>query len=102
MNRRTLKKKCRRAMAILIEQHGYGADSFKPADREEAVYAPAAMERRFVRHGFLNPGPLKGTPLLWTKDSYEYDEWSANLPCEVLNEIEFWQNFEPSEKDLAA
>jgi hypothetical protein len=94
MNRRTLKKHCKRAMRILIEKHGYRAKDFQPADGGEALYAPPGMERRFVTHyemtktRFLKHGPLKGTPLLWTEDYW--GEGDCALPSEVLREIEFW------------
>lgn len=90
MNRRTLKKKCHRAVRVLVEKHGYSLRQFKPSDGEESIDAPVGMERRFVRGNWLEPGPLKGTPLLWEKTSYEYDEWDAELPTEVLAKIEHW------------
>lgn len=90
MNRRTLKKHCQRAVPILIAQHGYAAASFHPSDGQEAMDAPLAMERQFVRNGFLEPGPLKGTPLLWERTSYECEEWESRLPSEVLSDLEFW------------
>ena len=97
MNRRTLKKKCKRAMAVLIEKHGYRPDQFLPADGWEAIDAPKSMEGRFVRRGFLEPGPLKGTPLLWCQVSYECDEWDADLPTRVLADIEFWESMSTEE-----
>ncbi len=102
MNRRTLKKKCRRAMEALIARHGYARDSFVASDGGESIYAPPGMERRFDRNGFLDPGPLKGTMLLWQKTSYEYDEWDAALPSEVLREVEFWEVYQPTDEDLRA
>lgn len=90
MNRRTLKKHCQRAMRILIEKHNYDLGDFHPSDGNESIYAPKGMERRFVWHGFLEPGPLKGTPLLWERTSYEYNEWDCALPSAVLADIEFW------------
>lgn len=101
MNRRTLKQHCRRAVRILIAEHGCRAEDFQPSDGEEAVDAPTRMERRFVEHGFLHPGPLAGTPLLWLKASYEYDEWDAHLPSEFLKEILVWADFEPSAEEIA-
>jgi hypothetical protein len=43
------------------------------------MYAPPGTERRYVEtYGgetrWLKPGPLEGTPLLWRRTSYEYDE----------------------------
>ena len=92
MNRRTLKKKCWRAAKVLIEKHGYQPSDFKPSYGQETIDAPSKMERRFVDGNWLNPGPLKGTPLLWEKVSYEYDEWEAKLPVDVLADIEHWAN----------
>lgn len=90
MNLRTLKKHCKRAVAVLIEKHGYEASNFTPADGAEAFYAPPKMERRFVRNGFLCPGVLKGTPVIWRRVSAEYDEWDCSLPSELLADIEHW------------
>ncbi len=92
MNRRTLKKKCSRAMSVLIAKHGYHAERFHAADGDETIDAPCRMEKRFVRHGFISPGVLKGTMLLWERTSYEYDEWDCTLPTEVLAEIEHWDS----------
>lgn len=98
MNRRTLKKKCQRAMQALIERHHYPVKSFVMADGEEAIDAPPNMERRFVRHGFMNPGVLKGTPLLFERASHEYDEWDYALPSRRLDEIELWENMSEAER----
>lgn len=101
MNRRTLKKLCKRAVPILIAKHRYKPEDFTPADGDESIYAPPGMEKQFVRHGFIELGPLKGTPLLWVKTSYEYDEWDATLPSEMLRDIEFWATWEPTPEDIA-
>ena len=96
MNRRILKKHCKRAMTTLIEKHGYSTKTFIPAQGEESIDAPAGMKGRGVltyldgSAGWLNPGPLKGTPLIWRQVSYEYDEWDCFLPSLELAEIEFW------------
>lgn len=101
MNRRTLKKHCQRAMVTLIRDHRYKAADFSRARGDETLDAPAGMERRFVeRSGMLKPGPLKGTPLLWEKASYEYDEWDCRLPSQVLADIEYWENL--SDADIQA
>lgn len=89
MNRRTLKKHCKRAMKVLIERHGFPADSFHPADGDETLEAPNGMERRFVRRIWLEPGPLPGTMLLWLRTSYECEEWDCELPSETLATLEF-------------
>jgi hypothetical protein len=101
VNRRTLKKICRRAMETLIRDHRYDPGDFKPADGSETIYAPPGMERQYVDHHWLRDGPLKGTPLLWVRTSYEYDEWDARLPFEVLCDVEFWSTFEPTAAELA-
>lgn len=97
MNRRTLKKKCQRAMAILVAKYGYSPDQFSPSDGHDAIDAPSRMERRFVDGNWLNPGPLKGTPLFWRKVSCEYDEWDAKLPTDELSDLEHWSNFTEAE-----
>lgn len=102
MNRRTLKKHCIRAKAFLIAKHDYREEAFSPANGEESVYAPTRMERRFVRHGFLDPGPLKGTPLLWERTSYECDDWDCSLPSEILAHIQSWENFDYAEYERAS
>lgn len=101
MNLRIIKKQCKQAMAILIAEHGYRPSDFLPADGEEAVYAPCGMEKRYERHGFLEPGPLPGTPILWKKASYEYDEWDAYLPSEELRDIIHWSHYRPSKDEIA-
>lgn len=97
MNLRTLKKHCIRAKAVLIAEHGYREDAFSPASGEETIDPPFGMERRFVRYGFLYPGPLKGTPLLWTRTSYECDDWDCSLPTELLAQIKASENFDVAE-----
>lgn len=93
MNRRTLEKHCARAMQTLIAEHGYRADQFSPSDGEESIDAPSGMERRFVWRGWLRPGPLRGTMLLWRKTSYETDEWEPILPTQMLADIQLWSDF---------
>lgn len=90
MNRRTLKKHCKRAVPILIERYGYKPDAFNPADGSETVDAPTSMERRNVRHGFLEPGPLPGTPVCWLIDYF--GEGDCYLPSEMLKDREFEEN----------
>ena len=93
MNRRTLKKRCKRAMAVLIKEYAYRPDQFAPACGDEAIDAPAGMERRHVWSDWLEPGPLKGTPLYYYRTSWECDEWGCQLPTDVLSELEHWSNF---------
>ncbi len=100
MNRRTLKKLCRRAMAELIRDHGCSADQFLRAHGDETVDAPCTMERRFSEHGFMTP--LRGTPLLWRQVSIEYDEWDCFLPIDELSKVKAYQNFDPIAEGLAA
>jgi hypothetical protein len=100
LNPRTLKKKCKRAVAILIAQHGYKATNFTSSDGTETVYAPARMERGREHPDYLMP--LAGTPLLWVRVSYECDDWEPKLPSEFLAEIEFWEKNPPTEADWAA
>jgi hypothetical protein len=100
MNRRTLKKHCDRARRVLIAEHGYKPADFERAKGEESVDAPPAMERRFVTgFGFLDPGPLKGTWLLWEKCDYYSNDWDCKLPLEHLREIELWAGM--SDADFA-
>jgi hypothetical protein len=96
MNRRTLKKKCKRAMQVLIEVHGYPVSDFARASSDETLDAPPSMEKRFVRSsGFFSA--LKGTWLRWYQCSYEYDEWECELPSEKLREIEFYASMTDEE-----
>jgi hypothetical protein len=97
MNRRTLKKHCKRAMETLIAKHGYRRAGFSQADGEETVYAPAGMERRHVRHGFLHPGALKGTWLYWSADYF--GEGDYDLPISILREIQLWEGMTPEEAE---
>lgn len=86
MNLRILKKQCKRAVEVLIAEHGFRPDQFKPADGDETVDASGSMPARFLRHDSLHPGPLPGTPLYWEK-SYWDDDADAKLPSEVLRDI---------------
>lgn len=97
MNRRIYKKLCKRAMATLIEKHGYKAKDFDTVKfREEVSWdAPLNMEWSsepwYSGHsaGFFSP--LKGTPGHWAKVSYEENEWDFKSPIEILDQIEIWE-----------
>lgn len=95
MNRRILKKRCKHAMEVLIRDHGYLRKDFYRSDGQESVYAPAGMgnRSRAVEHGFLEPGPLKGTPLHCVPGGGESPEWSCDLPSEILDDIVMWSFF---------
>lgn len=86
MNLRTLKKRCKLARDILIRDHGYRPEDFTLATGDESIYAPTNMEARFQRHGFLEPGPLPGTPLIWTQPDY-HGESDCYLASDVLADI---------------
>jgi len=92
-----LKKQCRAAVKILVRDHGYTLDQFTPADGDEAIYAPSNLDAKYQRHGFIEPGVHKGTPLYWYRSSYEYDEWDCTLPSVILAEIEFWAKLTPEQ-----
>ncbi len=95
MNRRTLKKHCKRAMETLIQKHGYARGSFMQAVGDETLDAPCEMERRYVRNDFLEPGPLKGTWLLW--ESYHSGDGDWCLPISLLRDIEAWERLTPEQ-----
>lgn len=97
MNLRTIKKRCKAAVDVLVREHGYRLDQFQPADGSEALYAPLGLESRYVRRNFIDPGPLKGTMLYWYRCSYEYDEWDCKLASEVLEDIEHYAKMSASE-----
>jgi len=86
MNLHALKTECERAVSVLVEKYGYKPDAFNPADGDETVAAPKDMEPRFVRHGFLEPGPLPGTPVCWLVDYY--GEGDCYLPLQRLRDRE--------------
>lgn len=90
MNLRTLKKRCKAAVEVLVRDHGYPRDHFTPADGSETFDAPAGLDARFVRGNWIEPGVLKGTLVYWYRCSYEYDEWDCKLPSEMLDEINHW------------
>jgi hypothetical protein len=92
MNRRILKKRCKRAMEVLIAEHRFPRAAFHPATGDETVAAPAGIDPRFDWHGFLEPGPLKGTPLYWAKDPMSQDA-DAHLPSVMLEDVIFWSFF---------
>lgn len=103
MNRRILKKHCARAREILIAEHRYRPGDFVRADGEESIDAPRNMPARQVRpHGWLEPGPLKGTWLLWQQASVEYDEWDLKLPTDVLADINVWRFYPGPKRDREA
>ena len=97
MDLRELKKECRRAVDVLVRDHGYIRDAFTPADGTETLYAPTDLDTRFQQHGFIEPGVHKGTLVHWYRASYEYDEWDCELPSQLLSEIEFWSKFDPAD-----
>lgn len=88
MDLRLLKAKCKRAVDVLVREHGYSRDRFTPADGSETFDAPSDLDAKFVRNGFIEPGVHKGTLVYWYRCSYEYDEWDCKLPSEMLSEIE--------------
>lgn len=92
MIRRILKKRCKRAMEVLIAEHGYRPADFQPATGEEAIDAPPGMEARFVRRGWMEPGVLKGTPLWWERYSMCNDA-DARLPSTLLADLILWSFF---------
>ncbi len=105
MNRRILKKKCKQAMALLIAKHGFKLSDFKMAEGNESIDAPRGMKGRGVRPciveghdigGWLEPGPLKGTPLLW-QGGGESNEWDVVLPIYMAEQCEFFANATPEE-----
>ncbi|RVT96206.1 hypothetical protein EOD42_13905 [Rhodovarius crocodyli] len=102
MNRRILKKQCKRAMEVLIQHHGYRASSFKAATGDECIVVLAkGFDRRQLDDGrpepdwaWLHPGPLKGTPLFYRQVNHEHDEWDHKLPTEELADITTdWSGF---------
>jgi hypothetical protein len=95
MNRRTLKKHCARAMETLIAKYGYQRRYFVRSEGDETVYAPSGMERRFVRHDFLQPGPLKGTWLYYCADYF--GETDHELPICILRDAEITDSMSDEE-----
>lgn len=100
MNRRILKKRCKHAMQVLIREHGYRLDQFAPSNGEETIDLPHGFDKRDRAAyrtefgGWLEPGPLKGTPLLWEHHHTEdADEWDCKLPSEVLQDLIGWSFF---------
>lgn len=89
MTLRALKKQEKRAVKTLIRKHGFSRSDFHPSDGSEAMDAPNNLAKRHNRHGFIDPGPMNGTPLVWERTSYEYDEWDARFPSDVLADLEF-------------
>lgn len=87
MNRRILKKRCKRAVEVLIAEHGYRRADFHPSGGEESIDAPPGMEARFVRRGWMEPGALKGTPLYYAPGDREAD---AVLPSSILADLILW------------
>jgi hypothetical protein len=101
MNLRTLKTQCKRAREVLIEHHGVKARYFLKATGDESIDAPRGMELRFDRGGWLDPGPLPGTPLYWAGPGYDDDGDDPQLPTDLLAEITMWQHWKPSAAEIA-
>jgi hypothetical protein len=93
LNRRQWKKACKKAAAE-IERRWPGEYEFGPADGDETVYAPPGydpgrMPNRDLRIERRYTSPPRGTPMLWERTSYEYDEWDCKTALEVLSQLEF-------------
>lgn len=90
MDLKALKAECRKAVDVLVKEHGYRRDQFTSADGTETLYAPHDLDQKFTSNGFIEPGVHKGTLVYWHRCSYEYDEWDCDLPSEILRQIEYW------------
>lgn len=98
MNRRQWKKACKRAAAEL-ERRFPGEHEFVPAEGDEVVCPPLGyvppgrprpgLKRRLWRIDFKYDSPPRGTPVLWERSSYEYDEWECRTALDVLADVEF-------------
>lgn len=103
MNARQWKKACKRAARELDRLHP-GMYQFTPADGTDTVYAPkgyqppgrlgrgrlAKIERRYGH-------PLKGTPLVITRDYW--GEIDIHTALDVLEQHLLWDEFEPGPHD---
>lgn len=98
MNLRILKKLSKRA-ALELSRRGYKTD---PSDGTETIYTPPKLDFKHCRQSrsrqadrgrrYLYAYPLPGTPMVWEKTSYEYDEWDAKTAHEVLSDIVHWES----------
>lgn len=90
MNRRQWKKACKKAAAE-CERRWPGEYDFGPADGEETVYSPPGYEPTRVegKLGRRYTSPPRGTPLIWERTSYEYEEYDCRTALEVLTERDF-------------
>jgi hypothetical protein len=85
MNLGGLRRRERQAMHELISRGILKRDEFAMADGDgsETVSAPSDLHKRYARHGYVS-NLLRRTPVVWQKVSYEYDEYDAYLPSEIL------------------
>lgn len=81
---KTLRKQERRAMRTLIRYHGASPRDFERADGSETINAPLNLRAKNMKHGFITPGVLPGTPIQWCACDYETGECDAYLPSEIL------------------
>lgn len=95
MNRRIYKKKCKRAVEILIRDHKFKEGHFSPADGDETLDAPGKFDRKHLDRYFSGTysnyfTPLRGTMLFWTEDYYgESDYRGAH---DILQEVLYWDS----------
>lgn len=90
MNRRQWKKACKKA-AERLQREFPGEFEFTPAEGDETVYAPRGydpgyMPNRYRRSERRYTSPPRGTPIVWERTSYEYDEWDCRTALEAYRE----------------
>jgi hypothetical protein len=99
MNNRQWKKACKLAAAEL-EREFPGEFVCAPAEGDECVSAP----RDYVppRNEQDSPAsfrrshatPPRGTPLVWQRTSYEYDEWDARTALDMLADLRHARDYD--------
>lgn len=84
MNLRQLKKASKRA-ALKLAAEFPGQYDISPSDGGETLDRP----HRVIRSRSESPGfitPMRGTPLVWRRASYEYDEWDCIAASSVYRD----------------
>lgn len=87
MNRRQWKKACKRAAERLAREFP-GEFVITMAEGDECVDAPAGYEPPFgaSRADRRYPDIPRGTPVIWERVSYEYDEWECRTALEIYEQ----------------
>ena len=93
MNRRIYKKKCKRAVELLSQNHGMPANCFETSTDQDDDISSHQNVTWFKKTRSENElgiiAPLKGTPILVERDYY-YGECDVNCVLDRLQQVQSW------------